>query len=198
MKKYFFVALVILGSLIECSAGFQTYEQVPLVIGFAEKNYYFKDADNPYKKTRNRLIERDDAYKQWVYLSEKNYVEMIHQRYKDKSGYIKIGDQSFYIYSYGAYNSSSSVWYVNNELSVDFVDLNNDGVRDLIISGAVSYKHRREMDALDLEDVVFIYLCDMEKKSFVPIFKKASFDVEQEGGCENGSPPSYFLNIIQH
>jgi len=67
-----------------------------------------------------------------------------------------------------------------NILDVDFIDINNDGYKDIIISGMVSYTKLGYSDiVLPSEYAVFIYTFEPDKKEFRCAYRNASFRLEE-------------------
>ena len=108
---------------------------------------------------------------EWIDISEDHSVHVIRQRNPDSDQYISVGGQLFYPYS----KVVSEVSYNNGLLDVLFEDINDDGYLDLIISGIVNYQYK---DNIEIESVLFIYLCNDSLEKFVLKFKKASFDLD--------------------
>lgn len=66
-----------------------------------------------------------------------------------------------------------------NILDVDFIDINNDGYKDIIISGMVSYTKWGYSDiVLPSEYAVFIYTFEPDKKEFRCTYRNAPFKLE--------------------
>lgn len=107
---------------------------------------------------------------EWVKLSTNLYVKRMDYRLMHIYGYMALGGQKFYIYDKGLGES--------DKLNIDFVDVNDDGYRDLVISGIV--KNTTDNDCYDWECVVSVYICSPKINSFVLKYKRGLFDVGKE------------------
>lgn len=91
------------------------------------------------------------------------------------NGFLKIANLDLYIYRWG-YNTA--IIYKNCMLNVDFVDINGDGFKDIVISGLALYPHEQREIILKREPVLFIYLFDPKKKKFNLDYINSSFYLE--------------------
>lgn len=60
--------------------------------------------------------------------------------------------------------------YVGGLLHVEFVDITNDGYKDLVITGTVVHTGEKETDPRTYETVTSIYVFDPKKKEFHLVF----------------------------
>lgn len=80
--------------------------------------------------------------------------------------------------------------YEGGLLHIDFVDLDGDGFKDLVISGLVIYTGEKETSPRSSEPVVFIYHLEPKQRKFKLVYKRASFDLTEgppAGGNDAGS-----------
>ncbi len=109
----------------------------------------------------------------WFDISPAGSIKRIDQKFLYESGYLTFGDEKFYIYS----GINSVAQYNNHELAVSFVDVNNDGFKDMIISGTVLYTGMVDYETYDSEDVIFAYVYNANHGKHDLLFKKATFDL---------------------
>ncbi len=122
-----------------------------------------------------------DDFTAWIPLAGEWRVKIRGKKDHSENMYLSVGDQFFYIYS----NLDDDAQFKDNELSFKFVDLNDDGLKDLLISGMVNYTGKADFEVYEQEDVVFIYLCDLANERFDLKFKKASFNLEVKDDASN-------------
>lgn len=139
---------------------------------------FIKDPESTgyYSSHWSDLTKSEDD---WINLSDDWYVHFI--RHHSATNYpsenhLSLGGQRFYVYS----RLHHDCHYGNQELEVEFLDINGDGWEDLLISGIVYYTGTVDLEIYEQEAVVFIYFCDPEKQRFVLKHKRASFDIEVE------------------
>ncbi len=63
----------------------------------------------------------------------------------------------------------------NDFLDLDFIDINNDRYRDIIVSGSILYYHDKGEVVLFQEPVIFIYIFNKQDKKFYLRYHNASF-----------------------
>lgn len=61
---------------------------------------------------------------------------------------------------------------------VEFVDMDADGVKELIVNGIVEYTDEKIDSVRERESFVFIYRYDLESRSFELAYRHASFALE--------------------
>jgi hypothetical protein len=88
----------------------------------------------------------------------------------------------------GIYNVNGGVVrYENGLLDVDFIDIDGDGYKDIIVSGTVLYFDEKIDDlVLRREPVVFIYMFNPQSKSFYHAYRNSSSQLDGEGYGEQG------------
>ena len=90
-------------------------------------------------------------------------------------GNIKICNLELNVYAYGC----DPMKYENGLLDIDFVDLDGDAYKDIVISGTVLYCDEKIEDlVLRREPVVFIYMFMPEKNVFYCTYRNASFSMD--------------------
>ena len=68
--------------------------------------------------------------------------------------------------------------YANDMACVEFVDLNGDGCKDLIVTGAVCYNNEKDETITKVEPFTFIYFYDRKSNTFRLKFKRATFALD--------------------
>ncbi|MCU0858312.1 MAG: hypothetical protein MUC65_07910 [Pontiellaceae bacterium] len=133
---------------------------------------------------------------EWVDLSDEWSVEVFRVKKETFGNRITLGGQNFYTYS----SNWDRARYLNDALDIELVDINGDGLKDLIISGTVMYLDKScreeplEGHVLWQENVLFIYQCDLTRQKFTLLHKKASFDIEMfdaRSSSLSKGPPEY-------
>jgi len=94
-------------------------------------------------------------------------------------GMMEIGNILLHIY---IMNLDTTLYYESDMLIVDFVDINKDGIKEMLIHGLVNCTGERCEAIFERESVLFIYRYDVAKKKFILNYKQASFDLEKEFG----------------
>jgi len=95
----------------------------------------------------------------------------------DGKGTMEIGNVLLYIYG-----SNTLVCYEDEMLTVDFVDTNENGIKEMLIHGFVNYTSEGSNIIVGRDNVLFIYRYDVAKKKFILNYKRAFFDLEKEFG----------------
>lgn len=67
--------------------------------------------------------------------------------------------------------------YEGSLLRTVFTDLDEDGFRDLIISGRVLHTHEKSGQTESAEDVVFVYMFKPGTKQFRETYRRATFEI---------------------
>ena len=86
--------------------------------------------------------------------------------------------------------------YENGLFDIDFIDLNADRYKDMVISGNVIYTDEKDEKTIFIEPVVFIYLFFPEKKKFVLSYRNASFSLDKHDAI-SGLGNEETVNLIQ-
>lgn len=68
-------------------------------------------------------------------------------------------------------------YYEKGLLDIEFVDLDKDQYKDIIISGSVRYTNEQGQVVRN-ESVIFIYMFDPEPKRFTRAFRKGSLNLD--------------------
>lgn len=80
------------------------------------------------------------------------------------------------------------IFYENDLLDTDFIDIDGDGYKDIIISGIVCYVDDKNSDlVLKRESVVYIYMFSPAKKIFYLTYRDASFFIDMNREHEGPS-----------
>jgi hypothetical protein len=90
------------------------------------------------------------------------------------NGGLRIANLDLHVYD--SYHDVA--YYENDLLDIDFIDINKDGYKDIIVSGIVCYEHDKKNIILCREPVVFIYMFSPKKKKFFLSYRNASFKLE--------------------
>jgi hypothetical protein len=89
------------------------------------------------------------------------------------NGWMKVANLNLYVYG-GAH---SVAVYEPMLMDIDFVDIDGDGFKDLVISGNVLYYDNETL--LRREPVVFIYMFNSQRKEFYCAYRKASYSLDR-------------------
>jgi len=68
--------------------------------------------------------------------------------------------------------------YVGGALTAEFADVNSDGYRDMVVSGAVMYTDDRSGTARGIEPVLFVYTFEPRSNTYLLSIRQASFSPE--------------------
>ena len=133
-----------------------------------EKDFKISE-DYVIDKYYDKMIEIGAAFKL------KAYIEINHHG----NGDIKIANLFLGIYD----EHEDGAYYRNGLLDTDFVDINGDGFKDIVVSGAVCYTDDTEIYLMD-EIVLFIYFFEPGTGKFIPAYRDGSFSLDQSGEDE--------------
>lgn len=61
---------------------------------------------------------------------------------------------------------------------VEFIDIDGDGVKELVVNGVVEYTDEQTDAVREREPFVFIYRYDLTSRGFTMAYKRASFALE--------------------
>jgi len=97
------------------------------------------------------------------------------------AGEIHIGNQVFYLID----GHSDGATYEQGFLTLEMVDLNEDGFKDLIFSGSVNYSGEIDGEIYERESVVYIYFYNFSLKKFDLKYRHSTFDIEISNDASN-------------
>ena len=126
-------------------------------------------------------VQSNRTYSDFVKVSDHLKLKLVMNDFHNGTGVVSIGDQIFYA-SDGHADGAS---YSSGLFDFQFIDINGDRLKDVVFSGIVNYTGEVDDEIYEREDVVFIYLYDLEKKKYVLKYKKASFDLEISSDAGN-------------
>jgi len=89
------------------------------------------------------------------------------------NGILKIGDLRLRVYD----DHDDGAYYLGSLLHIEFADVNGDDYRDMVISGIVSHGGEKEWEERKMESLVFIYRYDVERSTFVLVYRKGQTDI---------------------
>jgi hypothetical protein len=68
--------------------------------------------------------------------------------------------------------------YANDMATVEFVDLDGDGCKELIVTGALCHHGEKDDAIRSVEPFAFIYKFDANSESFRLLFKRSTFSID--------------------
>lgn len=122
-----------------------------------------------------------ELYSVTVQIAQNQELNVVAKTYSNGLGTVAIGGQTFY----ASDGHADGAVYDNDFLDISFIDLNGDGIRDIVFNGIVNYSGEKDREIYERESALFIYLYDQKAAKFILKYRSANFDLESPNDASN-------------